>query len=391
MVETQCIACGSSTWLKLPDPSAGKSVTTAGSIVNEPLAKSQCAECGFIQRTEYRYLGSTDFYENRYATYYERVGTETFNRERYAHMAQWVSAAIGDFKPGSVVEVGCGRGWTLGEMKALYPHAIIEGIEPSVANSREARERGIQVYTGKLDLNNIPGSRYDLVFSNHVLQHTTDPIGFLKAMGEIASDRGLIVVTIQNASVASNELMYSDQNFSFLPTHLVGLAERAGLRVLSWRSAQDNDSLKFSQLLVCCKQAHKGIDLPGDLLPETSKTSLESLYSRRVQYIESWSKINEYLLWRTSKNRNVFNFGAGMYGYLLACYCEEYWKRVKACVVDGFNGEFLGKRVMPFEELRLGEMDCLVIGTRPGIQRMIASRFKDHGIETICWDNFIEG
>src|SRR6266849_5886660 len=116
MPSEQCIVCGSREWLRLPDPSACRSVTTSGIIIDETLGKCQCSCCGLVQRTEYRYLGNTDFYERQYASYYDRPGNEIFNRERYADTARWVSSAYRDSQPDSIVEVGCGRGWTLREM-----------------------------------------------------------------------------------------------------------------------------------------------------------------------------------------------------------------------------------------------------------------------------------
>lgn len=385
----QCIVCGSHQWLRLPDPSSSRSVTTSGCFVDETLGKSQCATCGIVQRTEHRYLGLTDFYENRYNTYYQRPGTQVFNAARYAEIAQWVSACIGGFIPDSVFEVGCGRGWTLAEIRKIYPQASVGGIEPSVDNSEEARKQGFQVLTGKLGPDNVPAGRYDLIFSNHVLQHTTDPRGFLQVMGELVSDRGLIVLTVQDSSTPSNELLYSDQNFSFMPQHLVGLAEAVGLDVLSWRRAPDTDGLRLSQLMVCGRKNTGHASLQRDQVPELDEGFLPRLYGRRTEYLEAWPRIEDFLCWKTRKNQLVYNFGAGMYSYLLACYCDRYWDRVTACTLDRFSGEFAEKQVVPFEELRLSDGDCAVLGTRPAIQKLISSRIESGGSEAVCWDNFV--
>lgn len=388
---THCMACGSNNWFKLPDPVADKSVTTSGCIVDESLGKSHCVECGLVQRTEHRFLGLTDFYENRYSTYYERPGTEQFNESRYSEIARWVSFSFKDIIPNSVIEVGCGRGWTLNEMRKIYPNAIIEGIDPSIENSEEARKRGFHVYTGKLDSDSLPDRKYDLVFSNHVLQHTTDPIDFLKVMGQIVSERGVIVITVQDSSTTSNELMYSDQNFSFLPEHLVKLAEKSRLKVLSWLKAPDTDGLRFSQMLVCCNNSGHNRMYNGDKIPTLEGEFLDQLLKKRVQYFEAWPRLSEFLCWKSRNKRDVFNFGAGMYSYLLACYCEEYWKRVTACTIDNMSGVFAGKRVLPFETIQYDGNSCFVLGTRPCIQRMLATKIANIGLEAVCWDNFIDG
>lgn len=388
--KTRCVVCDSEDWLRLPDPSKSKSITTAGLIVDEPLGKSQCRKCGLVARTEYRYLGDSDYYENYYSPYYERPGTEFFNKERYAEMARWLSTAVAPYKPASVIEVGCGRGWMLRELAKMYPEAKIDGIEPSVRNSDEARRHGFKVWTQKLDPANLPDSRYDLVFSNHVLQHTTNPIGFLTAIGQLIGKEGLALVAVE-ASGTSNELLFSDQNFSFLPAHLVTLAEKAGLKVFAWHAAPDDGQLRFSQMIVCGKIDASRSESLGGGLPKHDAQALTNLYERRVQYLEAWRRIDEFLCWKTKSRRAVYNFGGGMFSYLLACYCEEYWSRVTSCVVDRFSGVCVGKDVLPLETLRATANDCIVTGTRPSLQKQLVARLQTLGWETVSWDNFIDG
>jgi SAM-dependent methyltransferase len=386
-----CVGCGDREWIELRDPSKSKSITTAGCIIDEPLGKSQCAACGMLQRTRYRYLADTDFYERSYLGYHARPGNTLFNRQRYGSLARWISASIGDYAPKSIVEVGCGRGGTLCEMKAIHPDAEIEAIEPSVEDAATARELGFRIYTQKLDLAHLPNRTYGLAFSSQVLQHTSDPVAFLTAMRDIADDDGLVVLIVQDASIPTSELLYSDQNFSFLPTHLERLTQAAGLRLLSWQPAPVWNGLMFSQLVVCSKYECKGPELSGGPPPGADHQHLQDLYRKRTKYLEAWPRIEDYLLWKTTGVQNVYNFGGGMFTYLLACYCEEYWKRVVSCAVDGFAGRCLGKDVIALEALRQIEGDCVVIGTSPAIQKELAARVTSLGWDAVRWDNFIDG
>jgi SAM-dependent methyltransferase len=386
-----CAVCGSSEWMRLPDPSSLQSVTTAGSILREPLGKSQCIICGLVQRTDARYLGLSDFYEQRYTAYYDRPGTEIFNSSRYAEIAQWVLASIGEHAPKSILEVGCGRGWTLRAIRNLSPSAELAGLEPSVVNSEEARKLGFEIHTRKLDRNDLPARKYDLVFSNHVLQHTTDPLAFLEAMRELVADKGLIVITVQDSTIPTNELLYSDQNFSFLPYHLTRLSEAARLKVLAWIKPPDTDSLRFSQLIVCCKKTDDFGLLHGTKVPDPEPQTLKELFLKRVDYLESWHRIEQHLVHSTTPCRHIYNFGAGMYSYLLACYCEQYWTRVESCTVDNCTGEFFGKQVVPLHALQPDNRDCVVLGTRPGLHSGLGSRLSALGWKTISWENFVIG
>ena len=196
-----CSLCGSANWIRLPDPHATRSVTTSGVLVDQSLGKSQCTSCGLVQRTAYPFLGLGDFYQKSYSQYYDRPGTEQFNRDRYRQIATWICSAGGlGERPTSVLEVGCGRGWTLREMRAILPSARLSGIEPAVENSEIARRNGFDVFTGTLGEAPRGGQQYDLIYSNHVLQHTVDPVKFLADHKPLLAEGGRVVVSIQDAS-----------------------------------------------------------------------------------------------------------------------------------------------------------------------------------------------
>jgi SAM-dependent methyltransferase len=389
----KCFVCKGTEWYLLPNPIENKSVTTSGVFVNESLGKSQCTQCGFVQRTEHPFLGLTDFYEKNYTSYYTRPGQDIFNKSRYTELSSWVTEVLGDFNPSSIIEVGCGIGWTMQEIKKQYPTSKIKGIEPSEENSKAARELGLDVVTGKMNKDIFQEEKFDLVFSNHVLQHTTDPISFLIACKEILSDNGLILITLQDGRIPQSEILYSDQNFSFLPEHLLSLGNQAGLKTISWRQAPNTDALFSSQVIVYGKKdssySFKKIKDDSILfLNKQNKKNLEFLFSKRCEYLNAWKKTEEFLIWKTNKNDKVFNFGAGLYSYLLACYAPEYWKKVEACLVDNIAGKFIDKHVIPFGDNILNPFDCIVLGTRPLTHRVLREKLQNKH-EVISWDNFI--
>jgi len=389
-----CFNCGSDSWLDLPSPLPNGSVTTSGVYVDQPLAKTQCAVCGLVQRTRSTFLGLTDFYENSYANYYDRPDTYKFNSIRYKDLASWVASNCKDVAPASILEVGCGRGWTLEALKEVFPQAILEGIEPAKDNAQIAKERGHTVLVAKLRADNVLGKTFDLVFSNHVLQHTTDPVEFLIGCKNLVSDNGLVIHTIQDASIPSNELMFSDQNFSFLPYHLFSFAEKAGLYPIAWVKAPSVDSLMFSQMIICAKFPPKA-EVGGKKKDEAALMwGLEKqhhLYLKRREYVQAWSKMDEFLCWKTEKSKHIYNFGTGMFAFQISRYCPNYWAKVEACLMDGYSGKFIEKPVLAFDQATFGEGDSVILGVRPLVQRSLAQRFQEKLCDVICWDNFIEG
>ena len=79
-----------------------------------------------------------------------------------------------------------------------------------------------------------------------------------------------------------------------------------------------------------------------------------------------------------------------MWSFLLRGYCPEYWNSVDECTIDGFEGSFFEKKVVPFNELRLSSDDTLVIGLNPISQKKMADRVKDSGCCVVIWDDIIE-
>jgi SAM-dependent methyltransferase len=353
-------------------------------MVSDPLGKSHCATCGMVQRTRFKFLGLTDFYEKNYALYYDRPGVEGFNQARYGQIAAWVSDAV-SFEPERILEVGCGRGWTMREMTKRFPGAKLKGLEPAIENSAAGRAAGLDIVTARLDEYPVDGPGFDLIYSNHVIQHVVDPVLFLAQHAPLLSEAGVAVVTVQDAREQTNELLYSDQNFSFMPAHFAALARRAGLVLTDVVIApSDVEGIRHSQMALLRRA---GTCVAGESLPGVN--SLDTLFVARRDYLLAWKALDAALAEATEGADRIFNFGAGMYSFLLACYCPKYWNSVTSCMVDGQSAEFFSKPVVDPASISFGLRDLIVLGTRPSAQRDIARRFEARGQKVIRWDDRI--
>lgn len=387
---SHCFYCGSRSWLRLPDPHPERSLTTSCILVDESLGKSQCADCGLVQRTAHPFLGLSDFYQRQYAPYYERLGVEEFNAERYRQLAEWVGeiAGLAARPAASVMEIGCGRGWTLEALRAQFPSLALAGVEPSVENSKIAREQGFEVLTGTLQqvLPQID-RRFDVLFSNHVLQHTVDPVQFLADHLPLLAEDGLIVLSMQDASLPSNELIFSDQNFSLTPAHLAGFGQRAGLEPIAVMPAPPERAGLYLSMLAVFKRATQPARAEVALPDEATR---KALFGSRQRYLSQWAALDTVLQERAAEHGRLVNFGAGMFSSLLAAYAPGCWARVEACVVDGKDGRFSGLQVYPsLSALPAGETPAVVMGVRPWIQPVLSNRVAQHGYRSIRWDDLV--
>ena len=148
-MDVTCSLCNFEGLIFLGFPTALKTVTTSGIIVESSFNKLQCPKCGLVQRKG-NILANSDFYEKNYFTYYSRAGAKTYDKKRYEMTAEWMISSI-VYLPEYVLDIGCGAGWQMIEMQKLLPQSTIMGVEPSVENCKEAKAAGFVCRQNILD------------------------------------------------------------------------------------------------------------------------------------------------------------------------------------------------------------------------------------------------
>ena len=343
--------------------------------------------CGLVVRTGDEFLAKTDYYEEKYANYYRRPGATVYDAHRYVAMAEWMKNALGNFTPKTVLDVGCGAGWSMAEVGKVYPQVEIEGIEPSKANSAIARQNGFTVHTFKAGEKQSHDKKYDLVYSHNVFTHVNDPAAFLSGLKDMLDEEGRIVQITVNSTVPSNEILWCDNNYSYLPIHLVKLADQAELAALHYEENPDDITILNKQLMVFAKAG------AGDRTIEklrTERIEVGELFERRAAYVNDWTLTNYILREKIAGYDRVVNFGASMWTWLLAGFCPDYWSKVAFCTVDGFDGQCVDRDVIDFAKIEWKRNDCLVLGINPLNQDELKARFKDSPFDVVTWDERVK-
>ena len=83
-----CPVCGSSASEALEPPHPTRSVTSGGIILDTPLRKIQCLECGLARQRLLPDAVKAELYRDKYALYHQRPGTSNSESARYAAMAE---------------------------------------------------------------------------------------------------------------------------------------------------------------------------------------------------------------------------------------------------------------------------------------------------------------
>lgn len=375
-----CAVCNNSDWSALSSIGT-QSMTTAGKTVDSKLGKGICNHCGAVQKVFVPRLADTDFYERQY-TYYDRPGSHIIDQVRYKALADWVAVAISPRKPKKIFDVGCGHGGTLHYLRELFPEAVLGGLEPSASAVKNAYTDKLEVIEGRLDEVKVSGT-FDLVFSNNVLQHVTDPMAFLLAQKALLAPGGDLVLTCPDGTLPNIELLMADQNFSLRPLHLAALAAKAKLKVVRTLPCPGG-ALRNEQLVLL---RHEEQAIPAPTFPSLSEIQAE--YQEIQSYLANWATLDDFLSRATSGAKRIFNFGGGLWSYVLAGYCPQYWAQVRCCLVDKFAGRCIDKEVIPYDNMDITADDVLVLGTNPYVQQKLVMRFKEAGLRAVSFDHLV--
>ena len=129
-----------------------------------------------------------------------------------------------------VLDVGCGAGANARRITELAPLCRVVGIEPNAQAAELARRTCSEVFEGTFEgwLATHPQGRFDAVLLADVLEHTVDPIGFLRLFAECDALRyATFVVSVPNYGVWYNRLRTLRGRFEYAWS---GLYDRTHLR-----------------------------------------------------------------------------------------------------------------------------------------------------------------
>lgn len=154
-------------------------------------------------------------------------------RARVRKMLDSRSSDVPSMKPGVLLEVGCGNGSFLAQMKAKGWE--VEGIEASPHAVEMARQRQLDVRLESAESIELTRS-YDLIVAFMAIEHLHDPLSVLRRLRDAVSPDGRLVVSVPDAGSWEFRLFRSHWYALQLPTHLYhftpkslrALLERAG-------------------------------------------------------------------------------------------------------------------------------------------------------------------
>jgi 2-polyprenyl-3-methyl-5-hydroxy-6-metoxy-1,4-benzoquinol methylase len=110
--------------------------------------------------------------------------------------------------PRSVLDIGCARGFLLGQLMSRLPGIECYGLELSSSLAAMGRANGITVFEQDMAAGvPLPSESLDLVVMGEVIEHVFDPDACLEEIRRLLKPGGHVIVTTPNLAAWYNRLM----------------------------------------------------------------------------------------------------------------------------------------------------------------------------------------
>lgn len=121
--------------------------------------------------------------------------------------------------PGTtVLDIGCGQGLQLAEIRKLRPYAKLYGmdISPKLVNLARKHVPGGDFQTGDADNLGYADSQFDVVVMTEVLEHLSDPVLALTQLKRVLKPGGWLLMTVPNRDWLRYD-WYQDNRMAYQP------------------------------------------------------------------------------------------------------------------------------------------------------------------------------
>ena len=198
-----------------------------------PLVCMLCPKCGMVQL---KYI-THDFDRYNLYDYSYTSSNSDFSRSHWNQFAKDITEEYGS-SLGLIVEIGSNDGYLLQQLKPFSQEII--GIDSSEEMSRIANSYGVRTLHTTFDSESSKTiskkhGKADLVIANNVLNHSNDPVDFVKGVWNLLSDDGFFIFEVPYWSNTVTSLHFDQiyhEHVSYLTVRSVKtLLEKVGMAI----------------------------------------------------------------------------------------------------------------------------------------------------------------
>ena len=121
-------------------------------------------------------------------------------------------------KKGSLLDIGCGSGEFLYQMKSYGWN--VYGVEISQASTNIGNKRGLNILCGELGGADFSDNFFDVVVLNQTLEHVYSPSSYLKEIHRILKPEGTLIIAVPNIGCMESKMFKENWHLLDVPTHL---------------------------------------------------------------------------------------------------------------------------------------------------------------------------
>jgi hypothetical protein len=201
---------------------------------NREVVNRSCRDCGFVFQSPCMDDDeAAAFYATEYRLFNEGSITPTVKnisvqRARAEALAVFTRPVIDQLV--FHLDIGCSIGVLLKHFEKVY-HCHPVGIEPGEAHRNHARREGLTVYSSLEELEHNEHARFGLVSMAHVLEHLSDPVGYLVHLRETLLDlAGWLLIEVPN--LYTHDSFETAHQVAFSAHTLRQTLEKAGFEIV---------------------------------------------------------------------------------------------------------------------------------------------------------------
>jgi SAM-dependent methyltransferase len=374
---SNCTCCAHDKFCALPI--LPQTIISDGQIWPKPLKKHICENCGATAHITP--LTDEDIQEIYSAPYSLGGHHSPADIQRAENYKKWILETLDKISsdaPKNILEIGCGNGLLAKNFKDFWPSANLYGIEPAAQATTQAQSLGIDVFQGileELDLGHLK-QKIDLIYSVNVIEHSLDPVIYLKRQKELLSDNGIIIAICPNATQPNIETLFYDHVTGFTQKSLSEVAKRSGLVLTNIQTAPP--AIGNFQIAI--------FKNTGALAETDNK--IDQIIRDKKLYYDHW-KILDQNLCAKGPNKNTIMFGAGEMGSIIRGLAPQFWSKISAVTLDTpTNDCFHEKKIVALDTLDT-QKNMIFIAVRPDFGNIVETRLKDTGFETDSIHHYI--
>jgi 2-polyprenyl-3-methyl-5-hydroxy-6-metoxy-1,4-benzoquinol methylase len=138
----------------------------------------------------------------------------------------------------TVLDIGAGNGLLASVLSRTHERITVDGIEPNQQAAEIARASYRHLWTGYAQdlLGEIESGGYDFLVLADVIEHTSDPVAFLRELVDAAPEGARILLSVPNVAFAAVRLALLHGDFAYVDS---GLLERTHLRFFTLETLEE--------------------------------------------------------------------------------------------------------------------------------------------------------